>query len=210
MNKKMMLWTLVPLLAVVFAMAGWSVASGESWAIKADIAESCSCNVVCPCFFGSPPTHEFCEGSRLVEIQEGHVNGVHLDGVPVVVTFKMGKWVKYYVGDQATDEQVEAAGELISKAFPSFVEWGIQKIEKVPVTVERSEERMKFTAPTAVVDMKRMAGRDGKPVTIQNLPAAFLNGYVQWVSEENSHADEGVEFKHSGTNGFTSRLDTKG
>jgi hypothetical protein len=210
MNKKMILWTLAPALALVFAVAGWSVASDESWAIQADIAESCSCNVVCPCLFGSPSTHDFCEGSRLIEIKKGQLNGVRLDGVPVVVAFSMGKWVRYYVGGDATDEQVQAAGDLISKAFPPFVAWGIQSVEKAPVKVERGKSRMKFTAPDTVVDIKMVEGRDGKPITIQNFAPAFLDDYVQWVSEENSHSHEGVEFSHSGTNGFTSKLETGG
>ncbi len=210
MKKKILSWALIPALAVVLAIAGWSAASGESWTIQADIAEACSCNVVCPCLFGSPSTHDFCEGSRLIEINKGHMNGVRLDGIPVVAVFSMGKWVRYYVGGGATDEQVKAAGDLISKSFPPFVEWGIESVEKAPVTVDRGRSRMKFTAPNTVVDIKIVEGRGGRPITIQNLNAAFLDGYVQWVSEENSHSHEGVEFSHSGTNGFTSKLETGG
>jgi len=210
MRKKTMFWMLVSAVAVVFAVAGWSVTADESWAIQADIAESCSCNVVCPCLFGSPSTHGSCEGSRLIEIKQGHVNGVRLEGIPVVVAFSMGKWTKYYVGGDVSDEQVQAAGDLVSKAFPSFVDWGLQSVEKAPVTVKRGKSKMRFTAPDTAVEIKTLEGRDGKPITIQNFGPAFLDDYVQWISEENRHSHEGVEFSHSGTNGFTSKLETGG
>ncbi len=48
----------------ILALAGISVgiltyqtaALTDNWAIKAEIAESCSCDPTCPCMFGSPPT----------------------------------------------------------------------------------------------------------------------------------------------------------
>lgn len=192
------------ILAIAVAIA-W--AAGEpAWHIDADVAESCSCNPMCPCLFGSPATKKPCEGSRLIEIKAGHYGDVRLDGLAVVVTFRMGGWSKYYISDKASDEQVEAAVELVSHAFPSFEEWGVVTKEKVPLSVKRTDGRLEFSVPSANVDMKPMQGRDGKPVTVHNLPADFLDEYTQYVSEENGHKSSDVEFHYSGTNGFTSRL----
>jgi len=216
MNRKSLLWMITVAVVSIAAVTGWMfthqsvAAAGEAWAIKADIAEACSCKPVCPCLFGSPSTGNPCEGSRLIDIKQGHVGGVELDGIPVVVTFRMGGFSKYWISDKATDEQAKAAAELITHAFPSFKEWGIVSTEKVPVSIMRANGRMKFTVPTATVEMKAMEGRDGKPVTIHNMPAAFLDGYTQYVSVENSHESAEVTFEYSGTNGFTSRLEADG
>jgi hypothetical protein len=55
-----------------------------------------------------------------------------------------------------------------------------------------------------------MEGLGGKPIRMQNLPFDDLVDYVQYKSVENSHQGPKHTFKHSGTNGFTSRVDKRG
>ncbi len=74
------------------------------------------------------------------------------------------------------------------------------------MTIDRNGSTVTFGVPDARVEMKPMAGRDGKVVEIHNLPADFLDGYTQFVSVRNSFEAGGEGFEHSGTNGFTSRL----
>ena len=202
----------------ILALAGISVgilayqtaASTDNWAIKAEIAESCSCDPTCPCMFGSPPTREPCEGSRLYEIEKGHFGSVRFDGLQIVATFRVGKWVKYYVSDRATDEQLNAVEPLISRASPVFAALSVLAIEKVPVSVERTDTRVRFTAPASTVEIEVMQGRDGKPIEIHNLADVDLDAYKQYKSIENSHKSPKDSFHYSGTNGFTSRIDTRG
>jgi hypothetical protein len=67
---------------------------------------------------------------------------------------------------------------------------------------------MKFVAATSVVEIETMKGADGGPITIANMPVPFLLDYTQHVSVVNAHESDEVSFKHSGTNGFTSRIDS--
>ena len=97
----------------------------------------------------------------------------------------------------------------MSSAFPSFADHGVRGTERTPLTITRTPTQLKFAAPPFSVEMKMMKGRDGKPITIRNLPAKFLRGYTQYVSVENSHGDATHGFKYQGTSAFTSRLDAR-
>ena len=180
-----------------------------AWAIKAQIVESCSCDPACPCMFGSSMTNETCEGSRLYEIQEGHFGGVDVAGVKVVVTFSVGKWVKYYVADGATDKQVKVVEPLISRVSPVF-DVEVLSIESVRVSVERREKKIRFSVPASTVEIELMEGLAGKPIKMRDLPYHDLANYVQYKSVENSHQSADIQFNYSGTNGFTSTVDATG
>jgi hypothetical protein len=184
-------------------------AASEAWAVKARIAESCSCSPPCSRLFGALPAGVWCEGSRLVQIEKGHFGGVPLDGLSVIVTFRVGEWAKYYVSYPATDAQLLAAEKLMSGVFPAFAGYGVRGAERTPLTVTRTPTRLKFASPFCSVEMERMEGREGKPIEIRNLPAEFLRSYTQYVSVENSHHDATHGFEYRGTSAFTSRLDAR-
>jgi hypothetical protein len=185
-------------------------ARAATWSIQADLAEGCSCDPGCPCVFGSSPTHDFCEGSRLVEIKKGHYGDVKLDGVTAVISFRMGEWAKYYVSDQASDQQAKAAERLRSAAFETIASWGVVSSEKVAVNVEHSKDQVKFSSPSSTVEIEVMKGRDGQPIQVQNLPMPGGLDYTQHKTVVNSHETKTASFSHSGTHGFTSRIDTSG
>jgi len=202
------------LIVAVAGLAAWilsepTIASAESWALKADIVESCSCGPTCPCNFGLPMTNETCEGSRLYEIEKAHFGDVRLDDLRVIVTFRVGKWVKYYVSDGATDEQVQAVAPLISRVSPVF-DVDVLSVEKATLSVERTNTRVKFAGPASVVEIDLVKGLSGKSIEIDNLPYHDLANYVQYKSVENSHEGGEHSFEYSGTNGFTSTVDAQG
>ena len=192
------------LLGVVLSLA-LVPAEAEDWAIQADVAESCSCHAACPCVFGSPATKDHCRGSRLVAIREGHYGDVAVDGISVVVTFSMGEWVKYYVDEKATDAQFKAVEELMNQSFPVK----LLSSERVPLTVERTDDRVRFSVPASMVEIEVMKGRNDKPIQVHNLAGDYLMDYAQFKSIENRHDGGDETFQYSGTNGFTSRMDAK-
>ena len=104
-------------LALITALPMSAVSAGTGWSVKANYAESCSCSPSCPCVYGSKPTLGHCDGTNLVEITKGHYGNVNLDGITVIGAFGTGKWVKFYVSDNATDEQVQAVGKLMPSMF---------------------------------------------------------------------------------------------
>ena len=201
---------------LVFSIMGIMAPSvaAQDWAIKADYTESCSCNPACPCLFGSPSTLGDCEGNNLIEIKEGHYGDVRLDGISVVTAFSLGKWLKLYISENASDEQAKAVVKLLKlpQTF-GFIYAGKSKIlsqEKVPVSIEKTSSTVKFSVPASRVEIEMMKGWEGKPIKIQNLPFAYVRDHTQYKSVTTRHKSKGKKFKHSGTNGLTAKIEASG
>jgi hypothetical protein len=186
------------------------VAPPEDWHVTADVAESCSCAISCPCNFGSHPTHDYCYGNRLYQITRGHYRDTDVSGLELMVTFSMNEWAKLYVSDRVSDAQMKALEKLVPHFLGGFQRSGILSTQKVPLAVERSEGKLKFRVPDSEVDMDVMTGYDGKPVTIENLPSPTYQHYTQYKSVVTRHRGGDREFEYSGTTGFTSKLDVGG
>lgn len=189
----------------VIARAG---STQDGWALRADVAESCSCEIPCPCNFGRP-TKLKCEGSRLIQITEGHAGGHDLAGIGFVATFDMGNWTRIYLDDAMNDAQRAAFDSVFPLAFGGFKKL-MQHMDYVPLEVVREDGRVRFSVPDSTVEIVRMKGLDGQPITINGLPSGAFHDYVQYESVEHRHASAGASFSHSGTNGFTSVMRASG
>ena len=195
-------------LACVLAVTGGSsVAQDEDWHVTADVAESCSCDVSCPCNFGSSPTHDYCHGNRLYQITKGHYAETDVSGLELMVTFSMGEWSKLYVSDQASDEQMAALEGLTPHFLGGFQRAGILSTQRVPLVVERTDDKLKFSVPDSSVEMDVMKGFGDKPVKVLNLPSSTFQDYTQYKSVDHRHSGDDKAFQYSGTTGFASKLD---
>ena len=112
-NKILTLSSLTPLTFYNTAKAN------NIWSLKADISESCACDIPCPCNFGRP-TEKKCNGNRLIEINEGYLENENLNGIKFVVTFEMGKWSRIYIDNQNGSDQVRITEKILPKAFSGF------------------------------------------------------------------------------------------
>lgn len=181
-------------------------ASAADWHFIATVAESCSCDVSCPCNFGSNPTRMPCNGNRLIAMRSGHYDNVDLSGVAFLVTFTMRGWSKIYLSDRATGRQMTAVKELLPIAFAGFHR-GMESFTKAPLTMEITEKRVSYSVPESLVDMEVMRGFDGKPVKVLNLPNPAYQDYTQYRSVVLRHKSAEHQFSYSGTTGFTSTMD---
>lgn len=190
-------------------------ALATEWSVKADYAESCSCNPSCPCIYGSPPTRGFCDGTSLVVIEKGHYGDVNLDGLTIVSAFGTGQWVKYFVSENATDQQLKIIDKLMPAIFGYHKSAKVLATEKAAVKVERTPTNLKYSAPDTMVEIERMKGADGGPIKLTNLP---IQGFPipplldaeQYKSVTLSHQSKDKEFSYSGTNGFVAIIDASG
>ena len=122
----------------------------------------------------------------------------------------MNAWAKVYVSDNTADEQMKGVEELMPLAFRGFHNWGISKMEKVPVHVERSAERMKFSVPESTVEIEVMKGRKDQAVKILNLPSPSFIDFTRYKSIATSHRGDDKAFSYSGTTVFTSKMEVSG
>src|SRR5581483_4449291 len=130
------------------------------WRIRGTYFESCNCDAICPCrridgVAGGRSTHGVCTGVLTWLIEDGHVDGTELAGLPVALAFRYDDdepgspwtWI-LYLDAQATDEQragLEAifAGRLGGDALVHFP-WAWKQSELVavrPVTIDVDHTR---------------------------------------------------------------------
>jgi hypothetical protein len=124
----------------------------------------------------------------------------------VLVTFQMRTWSKIYISDKVSDRQMAAVEALMPLAFAGFHK-GMLSFTKAPVTMEVSDTRVRFSGPESSVDMEVLKGFNGRAVTISNLPSAVFQDYTQFRSVAHTHTTATHSWKHTGTNGFTSKWD---
>jgi hypothetical protein len=87
-----------------------------AWNLKGSYAETCSCELMCPCnlSFDHGATYDFCRATLAFAIREGEVDGTDVAGrrvVAIIDTPKVmtdGNWrLGMFVDDQASDEQFD-------------------------------------------------------------------------------------------------------
>jgi hypothetical protein len=180
--------------------------AAASWHVTAALAESCSCNIPCPCNFGLDPNRKPCNGNRLIVMKAAHYQDVDLSGTVLLITFGMRDWSKVYVSDRVSERQLVGLEALLPIAFAGF-DRGRLSLIKVPITMEITESRVAFSVPESSVEMEVMRGANGKPVKILNLPNPAYQDYTQFRSVLHRHESADHNFRYSGTNGFTSNMD---
>ncbi len=190
----------------IVALSAPPRAAAPNWHITATVAESCSCTISCPCNFGGEPNRNPCEGNRLIAITSGHYEDVDLKGVSFLITFTMRSWSKIYVSDKISDRQMAAVEALLPIAFAGF-QRGMLSFTRAPITMTITPEKVSFAGPESSVDMDVMKGFGGKPVKVLNLPNPAYQEYTQYKSVAHTHTSADHNWKHAGTNGFTSTMD---
>ena len=126
--------------------------------------------------------------------------------------YRGGDWIKFYVTDEADKAQTEAAVKLLPTFEDFFAIENVLEVKNVPISVERSAERMTISTPNTTAEIEIMKGKNGKPIKIENLPspsfpAPPLLDHTQYRSVILKHEAEDKQFEYSGTNGFTARIE---
>ena len=88
-----------------------------TWNLRGSYAETCSCELMCPCnlSFDHGATYDYCRATLGFSIREGQVEGVDVRGrkvVAIIDTPKVmtdGNWrLGMFIDDEATDDQFDA------------------------------------------------------------------------------------------------------
>jgi len=87
-----------------------------SWNLKGSYAETCSCDLMCPCNFSLDhgATYDFCRATLVFNIRSGEVEGTDVSGLKACVIIDTpkvmtdGNWrVGMFVDESASDEQFD-------------------------------------------------------------------------------------------------------
>lgn len=162
------------------------------WSVEGELVESCSCNMLCPCWYGVKELmimdQGWCASPWLIRIQEGESNGVDISGMNVVlVMFFPGPTLldgngtgRLHIDERANDEQrreleaiftakrggpLEVPGALLSKWLPTI----FSKIE----FTEANGSLMAKVGEHGVIVSKRLVNEQGDSMTMQNVAFAL-------------------------------------
>jgi len=90
--------------------------AGVSWNLKGSYAETCSCELMCPCNFSFDhgATYDFCRATLVFNIRSGEIEGTDVSGLKAAVIIDTpkvmtdGNWrIGMFVDENATDAQLE-------------------------------------------------------------------------------------------------------
>ena len=72
------------------------------------------------------------------------------------------------------------------KLLPTFEEFfaseNVLEVKNVPISVERSAERIKISTPNTTAEIEIMKGSNGKPIKIENLPSPGFPARIEAVA----------------------------
>ena len=103
-----------------------AAAPGESWRMKADYVEACSCHLFCQCYFNKQAEHPMCEFNMAVTVREGHSGNVDLANAKYGLTGDLGDkwgsekkatWVTVSFDPKTTQEQRDALAQQSNLHF---------------------------------------------------------------------------------------------
>ncbi|HEY7499349.1 MAG TPA: DUF1326 domain-containing protein [Vicinamibacterales bacterium] len=215
------------LVASVYAHALPKEGSVE-WAMNATIIDGCSCQLLCPCIFGSPATvgsaatHQHvgrrsCFFNAAFRVNKGHHGKVKLDGLKFWFAGDKGdaKTVELTFEPSATNEQRAAIRVFMSHFLPlkwtSLTEGPDAKIDWKADAV-RAEAKLDG-GRAAEVRLTRHSGATGEGTTvIRNMSyfAATRNGGFNILPVEHIAYRRGPKpapFEFKGTSGWTITID---
>ena len=159
-----------------------------SWNLKGSYAETCSCELMCPCnlSFDHGATYDYCRVTLVFNIREGQVEGTDIGGLRVAAiadTPKVmtdGNWrLGVFVDERATDEQTEKLVQVFSGQLggpmgalaPLVGE--MLGVERVPIEIHddghRHSVRVGEVIDFEIEDIVPFGKEDGAPVRFDGM-----------------------------------------
>lgn len=192
----------------------------HDWNIAGTYFETCNCDTACPCVFLSAPTRGECTVLIAWHIDDGHFNGIGLDGLNAALAVHAPghmaevEWrAAVYLDDKASDVQREALLKIFSGqagGHPSVLASHVGTIlgvSHVPIEYEARGRRRRLSVGTvAQAEIEAIEGQGGAEVTVTHHPLCVAPGYpaVAARSTRLQFDDHGLHWEMSDRNGFYS------
>ena len=181
-----------------------------AWTLTAEMIETCSCNMLCPCWYGVKELmvmdQGWCASAILFRIRQGSADGVNLDGRTLVLAYDFpgptlfdgNATGRLYLDETASEEQRRALEAIFQgkNGGPMAVLGGLvaQWLPTQATAIAIQEAGDKLTATVGrfgQVTSTRLKNEAGKPMTMQN--ANFLSA-LQFDNETAELAPSGSQW----------------
>lgn len=187
----------------------YSDKGSHDWAIDATYGESCSCESVCPCISGMGEMPAACIGNNVITIHSGHYDDVNLDGLKIMMAFRLFSWSIVYIDERATAAQQEALMKLLWK-IPTLRNYLAQQkgvVQRAPVQVVASDSSFAYSVPNSYAKINYIFLGADSTLSLNNLePDDILFQNTLGLSEKNVHTGDKYAFEYEMKNGVVSHF----
>ncbi len=162
-----------------------------AWNVNGDLTETCSCNMLCPCWYGVQELmvmdQGWCGTALVIRIREGNADDIDLGGCNIVVgmhfpgptLFDAEATSRVYVDDRTSEAQQQALETIFQakqggpmEALASLTStWLPTRRVRIDVAEQNGTVRTTVNGVGEIVS-ERLVNEQGERVTMQN--AAFI------------------------------------
>jgi hypothetical protein len=202
-------------------MGGVASAADNTWSVKADYIEACSCHLFCSCYFNTGPEGgHHCEFNNAVKIAKGHVGDTNVDGAKFWLSGDLGgdfsggemKGAVVTFDPSVTPKQQEAIKFLVGKIYP--VKWRKVEVDKSPITWEMNgmNAHAKLGNGQGEVTLTGVKDASGKQSVLQNVAywGAQKNDGFYLAKGTHHYKGHGYDYSHKDKNGFMIHIESSG
>jgi len=163
-----------------------------AWKISGEFIETCSCNMLCPCWYGKAELmvmdQGWCATSILVRVREGDYEGTNLSGQSAVVglffpgptLFDGNGTGRVYIDDRATADQQGALEKILQGQSGGGMEvpasllsnWLPTKHSKITVDAQNGKIQATIGGDGEIVS-QRLVNDLGNKMTMQDVAFAL-------------------------------------
>jgi hypothetical protein len=184
-----------------------------AYKISGQAIELCSCNTPCPCAFGQEPSKGYCQGFVLIDIHEGNLNDLKLDGTRAVMAVNLpgvwtaGNWKAALILDaNNSQEQNDALQSILGgKEGGTAADMAALVGEMVSLMVEKID--MDSTGPTRSVRIGSIVDAAGEVIpgldpnkSVDIVNANYIMSPVSLGKSTKVKSEiPGLSFEHAGS-----------
>ena len=185
-----------------------------SWTLKGSYAETCSCELMCPCniSFDHGATYDYCRATLAFAIREGDIEGTDVSGrkaVFIIDTPKVmteGNWrLGIFIDDQATDEQADKLAAVFSGQLGGPMETlgplvgEMLGIERVPIEIVddgvRHSVRVGDAIDFEIEDIVPFGVETGQPVRFDGMFHPVASNLTMAEAKHSTINAFGIEYE---------------
>jgi hypothetical protein len=201
-----------------------------AWRVRGSYLESCNCDAICPCrriggVAGGRSTHGVCLGALSWLIEDGHADGVALDGLGVVLGVRYdddepgSPWsVWLYLDDRADADQRSAlegiflgerGGDIVEHAPWIWKERNVLGVSAARIEIDHTPRRQWFRVRNRV-EVRVAAVVDDQPAVTCVIPGHDRAGEELTVEVLQVSEEPPLEFEYRGVCAFACTFDYSG
>jgi hypothetical protein len=172
------------------------------WTLSGEMIETCSCNMLCPCWYGVQELmvmdQGWCASPILFRLRDGTADGVGLGGLTLVLAlffpgptlYDGNATARLYLDEAATAEQRSALEPIMQgqRGGPMQILAGLittwLPAQTAPITVQEADGSIQATVGTVgQIHSRRLKNEVGQTMTMQNVGFAVALQFDRQTAE---------------------------